>query len=554
MIVFSIISIIIFLYFFRFFGCCLNPGFDSIYDDLLVREAFEHPVGFGGERLFKSTSLMDVLLGRVEIQSGEFWVSINRWMMLVMVLAIAALIVNRILVIKKMIPEYKADIFIYLGVLEAVVIYLLTPLLFAKYEVKYFFVSITGISFAVLICYCFTMIAICHFSHEKEKAYNDLVHPEKEKTEANVVKEEKRIKTLKRVGITGIVLFELTLLFWFKSFMICMNYKENYGSYEQVNHTDKMYLAENYLGNYQNKAVNTDSGLYYIGYVDTGEGRGEGFPEKINKLDAEGNISEVYVGEDYLSSIAYYDGYLYAAHRRGIIKINPENGEAEKVLRPEDKYEFSDFCMVDNRMYIQSSPDADIKGVYSNTTDLKDYIVYCDIEGDSLSKPVLYLGDVKEYNHDRGYDGEILYMYVMNIHELHTYGYSRHQYYSDYGYEVSESVGDDGVENILSIEHRNIPDGCIEDVGAANVHNGAIYYVHLLEDGFEVCKCSIDGTNVEVLDTYKDGVDYRNVEMDTFKIAISDNKILVNSCDSYAKEGYVTGEWVNGVEFVTELR
>ena len=280
----------------------------------------------------------------------------------------------------------------------------------------------------------------------------------------------------------------------------------------------------------------------------------KGYKDKLVKLDAEGNISEVYVGEDYLSSIAYYDGYLYAAHRRGIIKINPENGEAEKVLRPEDKYEFSDFCMVDNRMYIQSSPDADIKGVYSNTTDLKDYIVYCDIEGDSLSKPVLYLGDVKEYNHDRGYDGEILYMYVMNIYELHTYGYSRHQYYSDYGYEVSESVGDDGVENILSIEHRNIPDGCIEDVGAANVHNGAIYYVHLLEDGFEVCKCSIDGTNVEVLDTYKDGVDYRDVEMDTFKIAISDNKILVNSCDSYAKEGYVTGEWVNGVEFVTELR
>lgn len=555
MIVFTIISIIIFAYFLRYFGCCFDPGFYSIYDKLMVRGPFESPISIESKKIYESSSLVDVLLGRVEVKSGEFWVSINRWMMMVMMIAIVALIVNRILIIKKMIPEYKADIFVYAGVIEGMVIYLLTPVLFVRYEMKYLFVSPAGISFIVLISYCFTVIVICHYSYKKEKAYDNLVHPDKEKTEKDIVEEEKKNKVLKRVAITGIVLFEITLAMWFKAFVICMDYSDHYGNYEKEDHTPRADLEAGYLGNYQNQAVNTEKGLFYIASSNSGEGK-EGDCKLVKKMDSDGNISEVFRGEDSHYSIGYYKGYLYLANEQEVLKVDAETGEAEKILTQDEKQDIQDFCIVDNRLYIQTAMSyEEIKRHKYNIDMVESNIYYFEIGEDKLSGPVLYLGDVID-KYGSFFDGEILSFYLMNSSDYHGYRNLRRQSIGQYYYTLNEQMTDSrDISNFLVISDRIVEENSIQDVGSFNVHNGTIYYIHLLEDGFELCKCGMDGTGSEVIDTYTDGIDYIDIDINAFRMAITDNKILVYSTPAYATDDETRDmTLIDSVEYVTDLK
>lgn len=555
MIILTAISIIIFLYFINFFGCFLNPDLYSKYDRLLNRAPFFSYPQSVKKQIYGSSNLFDVLFGKISVKSGEFWVYLNRWMMLVMILAIAALIVNRILIIKKRIPEYKADIFIYAGVLEGVVIYILTPVLFAKYSLKYFFVSKPGIVCLLFISYCITMLLVCHFSYKKSTAYNNLVHPDSEKKEDELLEDEKRIKTLKKVGIVGIILFEITLIYWFRPFKICMDYRKNYGSYEKEDHARRTDLEDAYLGNYQNKAVSTEKGLFFIASSEKGKGK-EGDYKIVKKMDSDGNVTEVYRSEGNHYSIGYHEGYIYLANEYEIIKVDVDTGESEQIIVPENKQQIQDFCIIDDRLYVQSTTSyVEMKKLHYDPDKIENKIVYFEIKGDALSDPVLYLSDVID-RYDSHFDGEILSYYLVYGSDYHGYYNLRRQSFGQYKYIMDKKpLSPQGSENHLSISERDIPSADIPDVGSFNVHNGAIYYIHLLEDGFEICKCGMDGTGSEVIDTCTDGIDYRDIDIEAFRMAISDNKILVYSTPAYATDDETNDmEWIDSVEYVVDLK
>ena len=172
-----------------------------------------------------------------------------------------------------------------------------------------------------------------------------------------------------------------------------------------------------------------------------------------------------------------------------------------------------------------------------------------------MSDPVLYLSDVID-RYDSHFDGEILSYYLVYGSDYHGYYNLRRQSFGQYKYIMDKKpLSPQGSENHLSISERDIPSADIPDVGSFNVHNGAIYYIHLLEDGFEICKCGMDGTGSEVIDTCTDGIDYRDIDIEAFRMAISDNKILVYSTPAYATDDETNDmEWIDSVEYVVDLK
>ena len=75
------------------------------------------------------------------------------------------------------------------------------------------------------------------------------------------------------------------------------------------------------------------------------------------------------------------------------------------------------------------------------------------------------------------------------------------------------------------------------DIGCINIQDGAVYYVQLKEDGFDICKCNPDGSDIEVIDTYTDGLDYTVYSHKAIRMCLSDNKIVVLFNESHSPYG-----------------
>ena len=90
-------------------------------------------------------------------------------------------------------------------------------------------------------------------------------------------------------------------------------------------------------------------------------------------------------------------------------------------------------------------------------------------------------------------------------------------------------------------------------VGGYTIYNNAIYYVQLKEDGVNLCKCSLDGTDTEVLKTYDAGRDCRG-----YQVIIGQGKILVSGKGYLFPEFNEEGEYMcmdSGIiQFVTDFK
>ena len=58
-----------------------------------------------------------------------------------------------------------------------------------------------------------------------------------------------------------------------------------------------------------------------------------------------------------------------------------------------------------------------------------------------------------------------------------------------------------------------------------------------------------------VIDTYTDGIDYIDIDINAFRMAITDNKILVYSTPAYATDDETRDmTLIDSVEYVTDLK
>ena len=54
----------------------------------------------------------------------------------------------------------------------------------------------------------------------------------------------------------------------FRAFRTCSQYSANYGKFFEEDHDEmRERLEKGYVGNFQNQAVETDEGLYFLDYV-----------------------------------------------------------------------------------------------------------------------------------------------------------------------------------------------------------------------------------------------------------------------------------------------
>ncbi len=533
MLILSIISVILFVMCLWYFAAPFNPGFVSMYDDLFKREPFESSSNLTQKII--SGNYKDMFSKDLEFEVGDFWVYLNKWMMLTMITAIVIIIITRILGMRGKLKYYKADMVVYLCVILSFAVYYMIPILFADYTLEFkrsvlksavyseYTVQINPLHlrFFITAGYSLFMIFIC-LRHNKRK-----VEYEKKllSVDETYIPDPVDRKIVRVLSVIAAVLFFGLLLINIKTVKICLDYKSNYGEYAKADHAVRTDLEEHFLGNYQNDAVMTDEGLYFVGDVPSAV---DGV-YTIKRLEPSGErITSIYSGDILFRAIGYCDGYLYGATYEGIYQIDPESGECKLIIEHDDKNDIKDFCVVDNRMYYQegiSSEEAKVRTGEDRDYDvIPSVIKAADISEGNVSEPYLYASDINTKDF-RYYNGFLLTRYIMN--EKHNIYYGANPQYSGDKIWIVDSDGYNN-RNILKlfVKNQTFPNE-MEDIGCINYEDGVIYFIKLKEDGFDVCKCSPDMSDIEVLDTYTDGFDYTKCDHKGIRMGVSDKKIVV---------------------------
>ena len=321
-----------------------------------------------------------------------------------------------------------------------------------------------------------------------------------------------------------------------KGYKICKEYSENYGIYGQEEHVLRTDLEESFMGNFANQAVDTDKGLFFL---DEGSSY---LPNCIKRLDSNGEISTVYQSSDeWLWTIGYDDGYLFVNRRNDIIRVDPDTGSCEEVFEPEGEDYVSDACVVDGKLYYVINNDKDQS------------IMVCEIDDGELSEAQLYISDIN-------IGGTTSYDPDANLLEVYIAGEPAYSHWSRscwqqcvegrYRYFVSQAYDDIlNQSTTLVIESGDGSREFIHYVDAYNINNGKIYYVLLTDHGFDICKCDLDGSNSEVLDSADLGTECRDVYPGGIRIMIGQGKIVVSGFGMQDQLGTEDGT----IFYVTDL-
>lgn len=526
----TIISIILFVMCLWYFVTPFNPGFESVSDALFNRDPFESSSNITNKIINGNGN--EVFNSDVKYEVGDFWVYLSRFMMCVMIAAIILLIITRVLGHKGKVRDYKIDIPVYVLVILSFAVYYLTPILFAEYKVE---MNRIHLRYFITTGYSLFMIVVCALHHRKKVTYEKkFLSDEEAFTKGRISGEKERLFFF----VTAVV-FAALLLINGKFFLIAHDYSCNYREYKKADHARRTDLEEEYLGNFQNEAVMTEEGLYFEGVYPMKVGE----DHTINRLDNNGEITTVYSGEKSFGAIGYADGNLYGADKDGIYAINPDSGECKLVIEASDKKEIKDFCLIDNTIYYLEGISLEEK-VYRTKSDDEKYetiqsvIWAADVSGDSVSEPYMYASDINTRNFYY-YNGFLITRFIMNEQYRPYYGMNP-QYTGD---KVWLLTGD-------GYNYSNEDSNCAQcfftsggfpeemyDIGCINIQDGAVYYVQLKEDGFDICKCNPDGSDIEVIDTYTDGLDYTVYSHKAIRMCLSDNKIVVLFNESHSPYG-----------------
>ena len=557
----------------------LNPGFASVYDLYLFRKPFTNYNWIVEylerqnvrDGLFKElTTEVQGNSSPIKFTFAPFWVDMDRWLMAILLVAVILLIINRILVLMKILPKHIADIPVYVMIILSIAVYYLSVKILGGYvpQKSDFHLYIIGL----IILSVFAIVFGIFQKRAADRFNND---PEKEN------------KTRKMLISSTIVITIQVLLFIIlpggfmtDAIRISNDYKPNYGSFDPYKVKVRYDLEKNgFAGNFANQAVDTDEGLYFIeneydlDNYDVDEDVDCFIKEKtkrnasyIRKLDAKGNITDICEAEsddsrhyyNYIN-IGYADGYLYASTWYSVFRIDPKDGSAISVISAPNDFFIAEMCVVDNKLYYAMHPEDPRSEVMSTAW-------VCEIAGDDISEPELYAGGL-----DRGvitrfiqFESSTLLTNIVSgdfIKNFNDMG-GRFQrcdgksFYISGGREWNDSL----VPTSLVIIDDEDPENpvFIEKVGGFNIFNDNLYYVQLKEDGLDLCKSDLNGLNAEVIDTYTCDKDLTyNKGQSVYRIMIGQGKIYVSANgyifprdDSAGSRDLEKGE----VHFVTDLK
>ena len=568
MIVITIISILLLSFNYDRVADLLHPGFVSLYDRYLFREEFVNSDyilkklanqyikdGLFGE----ITTQIKGMSGPIDFTFAPFWVYVNRWLMAVLLIAIILLVINRVLIAMKLLPEYIADIPVYVMIILFTGGYYLAVKVLGGYEPQN---GVFHISALVLVIFCvFAIIFGIIKKISIDRKNND---PEKEKPK------KKMILAAVFVIVQALLFIILPGRFMIDAIRLSNDYKSNLGSFDPYKMTVRYDLEKNgFAGNFSNQAVDTKEGLYFIDNekkLADGESYRTVITTHIRKLDKNGSITDIcpQKGDDknkenYYINIGYADGNIYASTRYDISRINPGDGSESIVITASPDYIIAEMCVVDNRLYYTEIPEQ-----YDSPKVASAWV--CEISGDDLSKPQLYTSDL-----DRGvftrfeqFDSSSLLTNIVigdYIKDRYWQG-GRYQICDGRSFYVMEGYkwNDEHVPTQLIIKDDSNPDNwsSIEKVGGFNVYNESIYYIQLKENGLDVCKCDLDGSNIEVIDTYTCDKDLsKNDYQSIYRVMIGQGKIYVVADGRIFPEEEFSDTWnlyLGAIRFMTDLK
>ena len=539
----------------------LNPGFVSVFDQYLFREPFynsSYIVNFLEKR-----NIRDGLFGplttevlcfndTLKFTYSPFWVAVDRWLLAILLIAMILLAVNRVLVLMKKMPEYIADIPVYAMVILSIGGYYLSVITLGRYvpEKASFHTYVL-----LLIIFAVSVIVFGIFRKKSVDKVNDPEDKEKRK---------KKMTFMTIVAIVQVLLFLIVpCKFMIDAIKVSNDYKPNYGSFNPQKMKVRYDLEKNGLaGNFANQAVDTDDGLYFIekDWLEDCDDSKD-YNTFIRKLNENGNITDICQAKrddekhttDYIN-IGFADGYLYASTWYSVFRIDPMDGSEVEVISAKDNYYMAEMCVVDNKLYYMEHPEG--------SSDANSFVWVCEIEGANLSEPELYIGklDRSIFANFERFDSSYLLTNVV-IGDYNDFYYSfggRFQKYDGKLYYLMSGnrSGNDFVTSSLKIwdESDNREKITIDKVGGFNLYNDSIYFVQLKENGFDVCKCDLDGSNIEVLDTYICDKDFtQNEDQSVFRVMIGQGNIYVSAFGRYYYGNDYNDRFLE-MNFVTELK
>ena len=467
----SILLLLIYLFCFVTTMSTAEPGFTSFYDTIMKRAPFD----------------------ATEHLQETFISVMHNWLIFVLFAAFVFILINHFLLLIKVALRHITEAIVGFCIFLSFAYYYYAYIRLARYEIVMsdthiiYFVT-AGLSLLIAV---FKIILLIRDHKGVKKGH--LVFP------ALVL------------SAFGVMFFSYGI----KGYGICKEYNVNYGIYGQEEHVLRTDLEDAFIGNFANQAVDTEKGLFFIDY------ESQAFPTCIKRMDSNGEISTVYRSSDrWLWTIGYDDGYLFVNCRNDLIRIDPDTGADEKIIDPEDPEYISDACVVDGKLY------------YVLNDDKAPRIMVCEIEDGELSEAQLYISDIDligVWTYDP--DADLLEVYIAGepAHPGWSHGSWQQRAEGMYRYYITEGQ-DEELDRCTALAI------CSEDgskefmyyVDAINVHNGMLYYVLLNDHGFDICRCDLDGSNTEVLDSVDLGAECRDLYVGGIRIIIGQGRIVVS--------------------------
>lgn len=297
------------------------------------------------------------------------------------------------------------------------------------------------------------------------------------------------------VGIVALQFFNT-----FKEHNKLVAYKE-----DQERHGDELNKDVEYqMGNYANRYGFYGDGTIFIygNLKDIGNGL---YEKTVYKIDGEGNYEKVFSYVDKvrkLQNMAYYDGWVYTYEGNegdneticSMVRFSVDTGEKEVVFTSESRLGYG---IVDNILYY-----------FDWKTEQVVPVKCMDLDGD-LSSDNSYVYDSGYLTESLGEDffiGRILYNkaedYTISSQEVYF-----RQFYNEYTYNYFDVVYYYDEYDVLN-NWKDYPDGLVfrendngtlepiaENVEIFNIFNDEMYYVKKAEEGYELWKCAMDGSD-----------------------------------------------------------
>ena len=578
MIIIAMIAILILVQNYTRLGTLLNPGFVSVYDKYMFRRPF---VNDEWKLVYlKNAKIRDGLFGELttEVQGNSgpldftyspFWVDVNRWLMAMLLIAIILLIINRIIVLIKKMPEYIADIPVYAMIIFSIVGYYLSVKVLGGYVPEK-----AGFHATILVLLLFSVFAIVFAIFRKKSVDSENKESEKKKNSKG-----RKIFTTIVVIVEVLLFLILPSRFMIDAIKLSNDYKVNYAGSFKPNKVKVRYDLEKngFAGNFANMAVDTEEGLYFIENEDSGDvydidaddecyekGKTIVNTTHIRKLDENGNITDVFPADNYekdeyysFINIGYADDYLYASTYYYISQIDPKDGSEVEVISAQPDYYIAEMCVVDDKLYYMEHPQ-------DKTSGNKSMAWVCEIDGNNLSEPELYVSGLDRglfYNFKQYESSSLLTNIVIRDFVNNPYfDGARFQkckgkiLYIDRGYTWNDNYRSTNL--VIRDDSNPYNVNYIDNVGGFTIYNSSIYYIQLKENGFDICKCDLDASNIEVIDTYTCDKDLtKNYYQSIYRIMIGQGKIYVSAYgEIYPKEEYYSHLEFGSIKYVTDLK